>query len=200
MGVKNGINAFGKKNYLGTFSPPFAVINDAGFLSTLSDRDWRGGTTEAVKVALIRDPQFFEFLEQHAAALVDRDLGDDGEGDPAVGGPASATHRDRRRSVRAGLVASAGLRSLGGAQARTGDQPPARARRGGRHRDRARQHLLVSGGFSAGSRLAANHSAAWRARRARVRSRDRGAACRRPSIPTACSAGWRSSRNTWAAG
>ena len=74
MGVKNGVNAFGKKNYLGTFSPPFAVINDVDFLATLSDRDWRGGTTEAVKVALIRDAQFFEFLEQHAAALVDRDL------------------------------------------------------------------------------------------------------------------------------
>jgi 3-dehydroquinate synthase len=74
VGVKNGINAFGKKNYLGTFTPPFAVINDGAFLSTLSDRDWRGGTTEAVKAALIRDPQFFEFLEQHASALVDRDL------------------------------------------------------------------------------------------------------------------------------
>ena len=74
MGVKNGVNAFGKKNYLGTFSPPFAVMNDAGFLSTLSDRDWRGGTTEALKVALIRDPRFFEFLEHHAAALVARDL------------------------------------------------------------------------------------------------------------------------------
>ena len=74
VGVKNGINAFGKKNYLGTFTPPFAVINDAGFLSTLSDRDWRGGTTEAVKAALIRDPQFFELIERHAKALVDRDL------------------------------------------------------------------------------------------------------------------------------
>jgi len=74
VGVKNGINAFGKKNYLGTFSPPFAVINDANFLTTLSDRDWRGGTTEAVKAALIRDPQFFEFLEQHAPALLARDL------------------------------------------------------------------------------------------------------------------------------
>jgi len=74
MGVKNGVNAFGKKNYLGTFAPPFAVINDASFLSTLSDRDWRGGATEAVKAALIRDPQFFDFLEQHAAALLDRDL------------------------------------------------------------------------------------------------------------------------------
>ena len=74
VGVKNGINAFGKKNYLGTFTAPFAVVNDGSFLSTLSDRDWRGGTTEAVKAALIRDPQFFEFLEQHASGLVARDL------------------------------------------------------------------------------------------------------------------------------
>jgi 3-dehydroquinate synthase len=74
VGVKNGINAFGKKNYLGTFTAPFAVVNDGSFLSTLSDRDWRGGTTEAVKAALIRDAQFFDFLEQHASALVDRDL------------------------------------------------------------------------------------------------------------------------------
>ena len=74
MGVKNGVNAFGKKNYLGTFAPPCAVINDAGFLPTLSDRDWRGGATEAVKAALIRDPRFFEFLEQHATALLNRDL------------------------------------------------------------------------------------------------------------------------------
>ncbi len=74
MGVKNGVNAFGKKNYLGTFAPPFAVINDVSFLSTLSDRDWRGGVTEAVKAALIRDPEFFAFLERHAAALLARDL------------------------------------------------------------------------------------------------------------------------------
>jgi 3-dehydroquinate synthase len=75
MGVKNGVNAFGKKNYLGTFAPPFAVINDVNFLSTLSDRDWRGGVTEAVKAALIRDPGFFDFLERSAAALLERDLG-----------------------------------------------------------------------------------------------------------------------------
>jgi 3-dehydroquinate synthase len=73
VGVKNGINAFGKKNYLGTFAPPFAVVNDFAFLTTLSDRDWRGGLTEAVKAALIRDAGFFEFLETHAVALLARD-------------------------------------------------------------------------------------------------------------------------------
>ena len=73
IGVKNGINAFGKKNYLGTFAPPHAVINDFAFLSTLSGRDWRAGIAEAVKVALIKDAAFFDWMERHAAALVARD-------------------------------------------------------------------------------------------------------------------------------
>jgi 3-dehydroquinate synthase len=74
LGVKNGINAFDKKNYLGTFAAPFAVINDAQFLTTLSDRDWRSGIAEAVKVALIREAGFFEFIEEHAARLKHRDM------------------------------------------------------------------------------------------------------------------------------
>src|SRR5665647_616219 len=74
IGVKNGINAFGKKNFIGTFAPPVAVLNDATFLPTLSRRDWIGGVAEAVKVALIKDPDFFTFLEQHAEALAHRDL------------------------------------------------------------------------------------------------------------------------------
>lgn len=62
VGVKNGINAFGRKNFLGTFAPPFSVINDLDFLDTLDERDLRSGIAEAVKVALIRDRVFFDFL------------------------------------------------------------------------------------------------------------------------------------------
>jgi 3-dehydroquinate synthase len=69
VGVKNGINAFGKKNFIGTFSPPFAVINDFQLLASLSARDKRAGYVEAVKVALIRDREFFESLERDAGAL-----------------------------------------------------------------------------------------------------------------------------------
>ena len=69
VGVKNGINAFGKKNFVGTFAPPFAVINDFDLLASLPDRDKRAGYAEAVKVALIRDAQFFERLEREADAL-----------------------------------------------------------------------------------------------------------------------------------
>ena len=73
VGVKNGINFFGKKNFLGTFAPPYAVINDSAFLSTLDDRDWRAGIAEAIKVALIKDAPFWKRLEQDAPALASRD-------------------------------------------------------------------------------------------------------------------------------
>ena len=69
VGVKNGVNAFGMKNLLGAFAPPFAVLNDADFLRTLHPRDKIAGIAEAVKVALIRDALFFEWLETNAQAL-----------------------------------------------------------------------------------------------------------------------------------
>ena len=69
VGVKNGINAFGKKNFIGTFAPPFAVINDFELLSSLSPRDKRAGFVEAVKVALIRDASFFVAIERDAERL-----------------------------------------------------------------------------------------------------------------------------------
>lgn len=74
VGVKNGINAFGQKNFLGTFAPPYAVINDAAFLTALPQREWIGGIAEAVKVALIKDARFFDWIEQRVDDLVDRDL------------------------------------------------------------------------------------------------------------------------------
>jgi 3-dehydroquinate synthase len=69
VGVKNGINAFGKKNFIGTFTPAYAVVNDFDMLETLSPRDKRAGYVEAVKVALIRNREFFESLERDAKPL-----------------------------------------------------------------------------------------------------------------------------------
>lgn len=69
VGVKNGINAFGKKNFIGCFAVPHAVIIDFALLSSLSDRDKRSGYSEAVKVACIKDAAFFQSLEQDAEAL-----------------------------------------------------------------------------------------------------------------------------------
>ena len=74
VGVKNAINLFSKKNWWGSFQPPHAVLNDASFLTTLPDREWRGGMAEAVKIALIRDGGFFDELERNAARLAARDM------------------------------------------------------------------------------------------------------------------------------
>jgi 3-dehydroquinate synthase len=70
VGVKNGINAFGKKNFIGTFAPPFAIINDFSLLGTLEPRDKRAGYVEAVKVACIRDARFFDEIERAVEKLV----------------------------------------------------------------------------------------------------------------------------------
>jgi len=69
VGVKNGINGFSAKNFSGTFAPPWAVIDDFELLTTLPLRDARAGMAEAVKVALIRDPDLFTWLEANADAL-----------------------------------------------------------------------------------------------------------------------------------
>ena len=69
VGVKNGLNAFGQKNFIGTFTPPFAVVNDFQLLATLSPRDKRAGYVEAVKVACIRDAAFFNEIERNASPL-----------------------------------------------------------------------------------------------------------------------------------
>ena len=69
VGVKNGLNAFGKKNFVGTFAPPHAVINDFQLLATLPAAEKRAGYAEAVKVACIRDANFFAEIERDAAKL-----------------------------------------------------------------------------------------------------------------------------------
>ena len=62
VGVKNGINAFKKKNFIGTFAVPYAVVNDFQFLHTQPRLTRRAGLIEAVKVALVRDGEFFDWL------------------------------------------------------------------------------------------------------------------------------------------
>jgi 3-dehydroquinate synthase len=69
VGVKNAINSMGLKNLLGTFAPAWAIVNDSDFIDLLPPREKRAGMAEAVKVALIRDREFFGWLESNAAAL-----------------------------------------------------------------------------------------------------------------------------------
>jgi len=72
VGVKNGVNLFQKKNWMGSFAVPWAVINDRRLLETLGDRDFRCGFSEAVKVSLLKDRAFFGELSRDCAEIVQR--------------------------------------------------------------------------------------------------------------------------------
>lgn len=74
VGVKNAINYFNKKNWVGTFAVPWGVINDAKVLESLDDRDFRCGFSEAVKVSLLKSADDFDYLCQHAAAIGNRKM------------------------------------------------------------------------------------------------------------------------------
>jgi 3-dehydroquinate synthase len=69
VGIKNAVNSLGLKNLIGTFAPPWAIINDSAFIDCLPAREKRAGMAEAVKVALIRDSNFFRWIESNNAAL-----------------------------------------------------------------------------------------------------------------------------------
>ena len=69
VGVKCAINWFGKKNWIGVFAVPYAVINDFAFLHSQDPQISRAGLIEAVKVALVKDPEFFHWIEANLTAL-----------------------------------------------------------------------------------------------------------------------------------
>lgn len=73
VGVKNGIDERGMKNFAGTFAPPFAVLIDFDLLRTLEPKYYLGGIAEAFKVAVIKDRDFFDYLSRHAERLKERD-------------------------------------------------------------------------------------------------------------------------------
>jgi len=74
MGVKNGVNRFGKKNFVGAFAVPYGVLCDESLLASLPPAVFRAGFSEAVKIALLRDPELFAALEERGASIAACDL------------------------------------------------------------------------------------------------------------------------------
>ncbi len=72
VGVKNGVNLFQKKNWLGSFAAPWAVINDTKLLESLSDRDFISGFSECVKVSLLKDAKMLDTLCETASRIRQR--------------------------------------------------------------------------------------------------------------------------------
>ena len=74
VGGKTGFNHEKGKNLIGAFHQPATVIIDSGTLDTLSEREYRAGLAEVVKYGAIRDPAFFEWLENNAAEINERSI------------------------------------------------------------------------------------------------------------------------------
>ncbi len=73
VGGKTGVNHPLGKNMIGAFYQPQAVIADVDVLDTLDDRQLAAGLAEVIKYGLIRDLDFFEWLEENIDALLARD-------------------------------------------------------------------------------------------------------------------------------
>lgn len=72
VGGKTAVNHALGKNMIGAFHQPVAVVIDTSVLATLPAREFAAGLAEVVKYGLIRDPVFFDWLEEHADALMAR--------------------------------------------------------------------------------------------------------------------------------
>lgn len=73
VGGKVAVNHPRGKNMFGTFYQPAAVWTDLATLDTLSTEEWCAGLAEVAKYAIIKDGEFFQFLEEHAQAIVGKD-------------------------------------------------------------------------------------------------------------------------------
>jgi len=122
VGVKNAVNLFGKKNWLGSFAVPWAVINDSALLETLPDRDFVSGFSEAVKVSLLKSPQVFADLCRTAERIRSRDMAAALPVIRAFGRDAPGPHLAGGRPVRGARGPAARLRPLVGPQTRTDDR------------------------------------------------------------------------------
>jgi 3-dehydroquinate synthase len=74
LGGKVAANHPVAKNLLGAFHSPSGVVANVGFLQTTSGRHLRAGLAEAIKKAVIASPAYWRFIEDHADALLQRDV------------------------------------------------------------------------------------------------------------------------------
>ncbi|MCK5897819.1 MAG: 3-dehydroquinate synthase, partial [Methylococcales bacterium] len=73
VGGKTGVNHALGKNMIGAFYQPQAVLIDISVLKTLENRQLSAGIAEVIKYGLIRDLEFFEWIEQNIKRLLEKD-------------------------------------------------------------------------------------------------------------------------------
>lgn len=85
VGVKTGVNFNGHKNRIGTYFAASRTLLDRSFLRTLDTRHIANGLAEILKIALIKDAQLFDLLEEHGANLLATRFQGGAEVDPLEG-------------------------------------------------------------------------------------------------------------------
>ena len=73
VGGKTAINHPLGKNMIGAFYQPKLVLADLATLDTLPDRELKAGLAEVIKYGLIRDSDFFLWLEENIEKILSRD-------------------------------------------------------------------------------------------------------------------------------
>ena len=73
VGGKVAVNHAAGKNMIGSFYQPQKVYIDTQVLLTLPPRDWKSGLGEIIKYGIIKDKSFFEYIENNAEKIKDKD-------------------------------------------------------------------------------------------------------------------------------
>lgn len=74
IGGKTGINFNGKKNMIGSFYQPEAVIIDTDFIASLPEKEISSGIGEIVKYAFLGDEKLFKYIEKNSSAVYKKDI------------------------------------------------------------------------------------------------------------------------------
>ena len=73
VGGKTGVNGKLGKNLIGAFHQPLAVIADTIILKSLPDRELKAGFSEVIKYGLIKNKEFFIWLEENYTKILNHD-------------------------------------------------------------------------------------------------------------------------------
>ncbi|MDC0625492.1 sedoheptulose 7-phosphate cyclase [Alphaproteobacteria bacterium] len=80
IGIKTSINHFSRRNRIGSYSFPTAVVIEPSFMSTLPIKEFSNGLSEIIKLAIIKDAELFQQLESNAKKLLDYNFFKSNEG------------------------------------------------------------------------------------------------------------------------
>lgn len=74
VGGKTGVDFRGYKNMVGAFHQPSAVYMNLSTLNTLTEKQYYSGFGEIIKHGLIKDTEYYSYIEKHLSGLNSRNI------------------------------------------------------------------------------------------------------------------------------